>query len=121
MDPENKDVNENILNDTDLSGNIESPSFPELDHFPSKRCSPGRRGPFATPPSPHTPSSLPPSSVNASQALLCYFMAATPELDQGSTETYEPFITVDYFKSISKLSLVHQLNNYNKTRCLANH
>ena len=30
MDPENKDVNENILNDTDLSDNIESLSFPEL-------------------------------------------------------------------------------------------
>ena len=124
MEPENKDVNENILNETDLSGNIESPSSPELYHFPSKWCSPARIGPaapprqctpgrirFATPPSPHTPSSLPPSSVNASQALLCYFVAAAPELDQGSTETYEPFITVDYIKSIKQTEFGSEAEN----------
>ena len=54
----------------------------------------------------HLCSSSPPSSESTSQALQCYFVAASSELVQGSTETDEPFITADSIKSISKLSLV---------------
>ena len=115
MEPENKDVNQNnIVNDTDLSGNKESPSLPEPNHSPYKQCSPTRRVPAtplrrctpATPPSPHTPTSLPPSSSrSSSQTLSCYFEAAAPELVQNLAGTEETFITTDYIKSISKLSL----------------
>ena len=118
-----KDLNENLLFESDLSAKTE-PSLPELNHSPPKqcspergvpatppprRCSPGRR-PRATAPSPHTPPGLPPPPPERlsgpSRSLSGYFVNADTDLAQASTETDKPFITTDYIKNISKLSLV---------------
>ena len=123
VEPVDKDLNENLLLVRDLSVNSE-PSLPVLHNTPSiqcspeqkvpptpspRRCSPGRRSP-ATAPSPHTPPGLPPPPsellCGPSQALLGYFVNAAPDLAHGLTETAKPFITTEYIKNISKLSLV---------------
>ena len=118
-----KDLNENLLLESDLSANTE-PSLPELPHPPPKQCSPARgvpatpsprrcspgRRPHANAPSPHTPPGVPPPpserQSGPSQDLSCYFVNADTDLAQASTETDKPFITTDYIKNISKLSLV---------------
>ena len=118
-----KDLNENLLLVHNFSA-ISEPSLPLLHNTPSiqcssgrrvpatpspRRCSPGRRPP-ATAPSPHKPPGLPPPpselQCGPPQALSCYFVNAAPDLAQGSTETAKPFITTEYIKNISKLSLV---------------
>ena len=123
VEPVDKDLNENLLLVHDLSANSE-PSLPVLHITPSiqcsserrvpatpspRRCSPGRRSP-ATAPSPHTPPGLPPPpselQCGPSQALSCYFVNAAPDLAQGVTEKAKPFISTEYIKNISKLSLV---------------
>ena len=142
IEPEDKDINENILSEaiprrdlksnilTDLSDKTKPLSLPVLHHTLSKRCSPARgvpttpsrrcspeRRPLTTP-SPHTPPCLTKfSSASSPQTLACYFNKTTSsDLVQDSTETDKPFITTEYIKSIGKLSLVPRQKNSTTTQ-----